>query len=41
MEGIMFFFTKHLAQNPEKVTFFVFCDSFSVPLLLINVLEPF
>lgn len=24
MEGIMVFFTKHLAQNPEKVTFLYF-----------------
>lgn len=36
-----FFFYKTFSSKSRESYFPVFCDSFSVPLLLINVLEPF
>lgn len=41
MEGIIFFFYKTFSSKSRESYFPVFCDSFSVPLLLINVLELF
>lgn len=34
MEGIILFFTKHLAQNPEKITFLYFVIFFLCTIAL-------